>query len=135
MTLREFINNPAGKGDSSINRATLISVLDGKYDKLVKDKTIQFKIYKKIKGGSYYIHLIIPSETERDNTYDVVFLFEDIKKEYAKSGTISDYDIRVFANSPSFVYTFANVYKENDMFIDSLSSKYEKEILSSNKQA
>ena len=130
MTLREFINNPAGKGDSSINRATLISVLDGKYDKLVKDKTIQFKIYKKIKGGSYYIHLIIPSETERDNTYDVVFLFEDIKKEHIKSGTISDYDIRVFANSPSFVYTFAKVYKENDMFIDSLSSKYEKEILS-----
>ena len=36
MTLKEFINNPAGKGDSSVNRATLISVLDSKYDKLVK---------------------------------------------------------------------------------------------------
>lgn len=130
MTLKEFINNPAGKGDSSVNRATLISVLDSKYDKLVKDKTIQFKIYKKIRGGSYYFHLIIPSETERDNTYDVVFLFEDPKKLHSKSSSISEYDIRVFANSPSFAYTFAKVYKDNDLFIDSLSGKYEKEILS-----
>ena len=38
MTLKEFINNPAGKGDSSVNRATLISVLDSKYDKLVKEE-------------------------------------------------------------------------------------------------
>lgn len=132
MTLREFIKNPAGKGDSSVNRATLINILDSKYDKLVKEKTIQFKVYRKIRTGSYYFHMIIPSETERDNTYDVVILFEDPEKSHSKSGAISEYDIRVFANSPSFAYTFAKVYKDNDMFIDSLSNKYEKEILSLN---
>ena len=38
MNLQEFLKNPAGKGDSSLGRAAIISTLNAKYDELVKNK-------------------------------------------------------------------------------------------------
>lgn len=127
MTLKEFLDNPAGKGDSSLGRAAIISTLNGKYDELVKNKKIVCKVYRKMGISSeYFIHLIIPTETERDNTYDVVFHLYKNKKENP-TAKVKDYEVKFFTNTPSFAYTFLHVYAKNDLFEESLSNKFDKQ--------
>ena len=126
MNLQEFLKNPAGKGDSSLGRAAIISTLDSKYNDLVKEKEIKCKIYRQLGSKSnYFIHLIIPSETERDNTYDVVFHL--YKSKDNPSSKVKDYDVKFFTNTPSFAYTFLYVFYENGLFEESLKNKFDKE--------
>ena len=54
MNLQEFLKNPAGKGDSSLGRAAIISTLDSKYNDLVKEKEIKCKIYRQLGSKSNY---------------------------------------------------------------------------------
>lgn len=133
MTIREFINNPMGKGDASIpNRKELAESLDMKYQRLIRNKgnSIRMVIYKSNnKTDDIYYHLVIPSETERTNSYDVVFKFSDTKKEHKNELSVANYDIAVFSNSPSFAYTFAHVYMENGLFVNSLKRKLDKDIV------
>lgn len=131
MDLQQFIEAPAGKGDSSTNRTVLRSQLDEKYYNLMKtpNKSIRAFFYKTAKGDKYYIHLVIPTETERTNSYDVVFCFTDPDGTHKLSPSIINYDIQVFCNAPSFAYTFARVYADNNMLIRELASKYHKDIL------
>lgn len=129
MTIQEYIDNPMGKGDAALskNRILMLNTLNQKYEILTSKKKIKMKCYRA--GKKYYIHLIIPSETERNNTYDVVFEFSDDKKEWSKLLSIRNYSVRVFANSPSFAYTFAYVYKKHDLLINSLVKKLGKEFV------
>lgn len=129
MTIQEYIDNPMGKGDASLgaNRSILVNVLTQKYNVLTNKKKIRMTCYKA--RGKYFIHLIIPSETERKNTYDVVFEFSDKDKEHDKELSIRKYNVKVFANSPSFAYTFAYVYKKHDLLIDSLVKKLGKDFV------
>lgn len=131
MDLQQFMEAPAGKGDSSTNRTVLRSQLDEKYYKLMKNpkKNIRVYFYKTKGGDVYYIHLIIPTETERTNSYDVVFCFTDTDGSHKLASSIINYDIKVFCNAPSFAYTFARVYADNNMLIRDLSSKYDRDIL------
>lgn len=133
MNIREYVDNPMGKGDSSIpNRKQLIDSLELKYAKLIKHKgnDIKLHIYKTgNKQDDIYFHLVIPTETERNNTYDVVFLFRDPGKAHRDELSISKYDVLVFSNSPSFAYTFAYVYNKHGLFIHSLAGKLGKEFM------
>lgn len=130
MNIREYVDNPMGKGDSSIpNRRELIESLSFKYDKLIQRKgnDIKLRAYHNKLTDDYYFHLVIPSETERINSYDVVFKFSDTNKEHHQELSISKYDVTVFSNSPSFAYTFAYVYAKNGLFIESLANRLGKE--------
>lgn len=123
MTLQEYLTNPLGKGDSSLpGRELIIQSLTGKYYELdrKKGKLIKEMVYHDPTNGDFYIHLIMPSETERDNTYDVVVrLFDNSHKELS----LSKYDVQFFTNTPSYVYTFAYVYHEYGLSIQFLESK------------
>lgn len=128
MTIKEYIENPMGKGDATLgqNRKVIVSTLTEKYEKLTDHKEIKMKCYIASIAipNKYYIHLIIPTETERDNTYDVIFEFtKDLGK------PMVNWDVRVFSNSPSFAYTFAYVYLKNDLMIKSLAKKLGKEFV------
>ena len=129
MTIQEYVNNPMGKGDAALsaNRTLLLNTLNQKYEILTNKKKIHMHCYRG--GKKYFIHLIIPSETERNNTYDVVFEFSDAGKEHDKDLSIRNYSVRVFANSPSFAYTFAYVYKKHNLLIDGLIKKLGKEFV------
>ena len=130
MNIREYVDNPMGKGDSSIpNRRELIESLSFKYDKLIsrKGNDIKLNAYHDRLTDDYFFHLVIPSETERSNSYDVVFKFSDTNKEHHQELSISKYDVTVFSNSPSFAYTFAYVYAKNGLFIESLGDRLGKE--------
>lgn len=132
MNIREYVDNPMGKGDSSIpNRKQLMESLNLKYENLIRNKGNKIKMtaYKDKLKDVYYFHLVIPSESERKNSYDVVFQFSDPSKQYHRELSISNYDVRVFSNSPSFAYTFAYVYAKHGLMIDWLSSKLGKEFV------
>lgn len=124
QTLREYMDNPMGKGSTAIyNRKLIQSDLDKRFDKLVKKhKDIEFNIYKS--GDEYYFHFLIPSETERENTYDVVIHFTMGDENFKYDNFLHRYFIHVFSNCPSFVYTYAHTYIENEMMIPMLQNKY-----------
>lgn len=128
MNIKEYIENPMGKGDATLgqNRKVIVSTLTEKYDNLTNHKDIKMKCYIASIAipTKYYIHLIIPSETERGNTYDVIFEFTKDKDK-----PMVNWDVRVFSNSPSFAYTFAYVYLKNDLMIKSLAKKLGKEFV------
>lgn len=127
MILRDFIEHPIGKGDASIpNKALIMSALNAKYDKITttdKASKISLTIFRNPASDTYWFWFVLPTETERDNTYDVVYRFTDTNKAHRKELSIANYDIQVFANTPSFAYTYAYVYNQNDMLIQDLSSK------------
>ena len=126
MTLKEYLANPLGKGDSSLPGGKLIiQNLEQKFIALEKKKgsLIELTPFYDGKTGDVYIHLVIPSETERDNTYDVVVRFFDGSGKNKLATSIADYDIQLFTNTPSFVYTHAYVYYEYGLSIDFLKDK------------
>lgn len=123
MKLREFLDNPIGKGDASVNVRMIREALSIKYDRYIKNKKIEMKVYRQPLKDIYWIWLTMPTETERDNSYDVVFTFTNPKSTDRTALGIGKFDVQMFANSPSFAYTYAYVYNENGLLIPSLSSK------------
>lgn len=129
MNLREFLNNPIGKGDASIpNKNLIIAALSAKFEKYTDGsggahKKIDMKVYRNSSSDVYYFWLVVPTETERDNTYDVVFKFFDKDKKHKRDLSISNYDFQVFTNTPSFAYTYAYVYNKAGLIIPELSNK------------
>lgn len=134
MTLAEFLSSPSGKGDTALNTKALTSILDGKYAKLLekKERLIKVSVYKMLTKEVYYIHLIIPTETERDNSYDVVIQLSDLEGAHKLDTSIAKYDARFFSNAPSFAYTYAKVYKDNDLLIPDLQNKFDSQMLTGN---
>lgn len=128
MNIKEYLENPMGKGSSAIpNRQLIISDLTTRFNNLVRDKDIKMSVYR-VSNKEYLFHLIIPSETDRGNYYDVVVEFYTEDKDIAKQRSIRNYDIRLFNNAPSFVYTYANAYNDQDMLVHILKGKFQKEI-------
>ena len=130
MNLREFLDNPIGKGDASVNVRMIREALSIKYDKYIKTKKIELKVYRQPLKDIYWIWLVMPTETERDNSYDVVFTFTNPKSTDRTALGIGKFDIQMFANTPSFAYTYAYVYNKNGLLIPSLTSKLGKIFIS-----
>lgn len=122
MTIRDFYNNPAGKGVSVLNLKATKKDFDERYSKNVK-KILHF-IYN-IKGN-IYIHFKIPSSVNHIY-YDVVVKFTPNNKSTGSS--LHDMDVSFFSNSPSFLYTYANVYFKKRLFINELRKKLSPKIL------
>lgn len=124
-----------GRGDAAMGQARKFAydTLNDKYEALIRNKSkkIVMKCYRSIAAipVKHYIHLVIPSETERENTYDVIFEFTTNDKKLKDAASMVGYDVKVFSNSPSFAYTFAYVYLKNDLMIKSLSKKLGKEFV------
>ena len=72
VTLKDFKNNPFGKGVTAFNNSSVKESLENRYNSLIKNgKKVEVAgVY--LHKGDYYIHLFIPSESERPNNYDVV---------------------------------------------------------------
>lgn len=122
VTLKDFKNNPFGKGVTAFNNSSVKQSLEKRYDDL-------YKAGKKIKvpgaylyKGDYYIHLLIPSESERPNDYDVVVR---LRKDgiLNTSHFLTTSTVQFFSNCPSFTYSFAWVYKKYGLLIPELIKK------------
>lgn len=133
MTLEEYMRNPMGKGNASMpNRDAVKASLDQKYNTFVSKYPISYSVYKIRGTDDWYIHLIISSESARTNTYDVVFRFYNKNKSHGikVEGILNNYDIQLFSNSQSFMYTYAYAYNSQGLLVDCLRSKFNKITLS-----
>lgn len=125
LQLQEYLENPVGKGSSIIpNKNLIIEDLYRRYEKLLNTEgSLKPTVYK-IKDTFYFL-FAIPSESERENTYDVVIEFSDPDKKYTSDNVIKRYKIRFFSNCPSFTFTYAYVYNDNDSLVQFLRNKYD----------
>lgn len=124
QTIFEYMDNPMGKGSTAIaNRGLIKTNLDQRYEKLIY-KHHDFKCNRYFDGNNFYFHILIPSESERNNNYDVVIELSDPLGDFTKDITLNRYVMRVFSNCPSFVFTYAYVFNKYGMLIDALKDKY-----------
>ena len=132
QSLEDYLDSPMGKGSTAVMNKQLIKKdLDSRYEKLLKDnKDFKHKIYTD--GSDYYFHFEIPSESERENTYDVVIQFTMGEDNFKMDPTLKRYYLKFFSNCPSFTYTFAYAYNDNDLLIDFLGNKYDDIVLTNN---
>lgn len=128
MTIEEFHNNPAGVGSAAIpNRDAIKADYARRLANLRRTKPNAFKVETFVNGEDYYLLVVIPSEDkERNNTYDVVFKFS-ADKDIQGSTSVKNYNVQVFSNSPSFVYTYAYVFDKEGMLVPELKSKFRDE--------
>ncbi len=104
-------------------------------DRFYKHINQYVKIHSAYKDGEvYYIHLQIPSENNGRSVtevfYDVVFEFYPRNKTQIPLIYYNDYGVKVFSNSPSFLFTFTHVFSERGALPDFIPAKfYAKEAL------
>jgi hypothetical protein len=122
-TLKEYLENPMGKGSTAIpNKQLIKDDLTRRYKTLKKKKKFRYTVYKD--KDEYYFHIIVPSESERDNTYDVVLYFTMGEEDFKYDNFLKRYYVKFFSNCPSFIYSFAYVFNEYGFLIENLANKY-----------
>lgn len=127
MTFEEYILNPLGRNNAILSaavRETQRKIYSTKFDNILlrENGKIDYFLYKG-KDEIYYSHIKIPSEVVKNFYYDVVIKFiGDAKVESNLSG-LDKYRVQFFSNDPAFVFTYAYVFKNKDLFIKELSSK------------
>lgn len=127
MNINDFLKNPVGKGAVIPGKNFLLQNLDSRYKQLMDRHEFEVNIYKK--KDKFFFHFIIMTEDpDRENTYDVVVGFYPTTTQKLDT-SIKRYDIKLFSNSPSFIYTYAYVAKENKMLIVDFYNKFDVNVL------
>lgn len=128
MTFEQYIANPMGKGSavmSAAHREILRAQYKKKFDNiLLREKgNMDYRLFYDNKMNTYWIYVKVPSELVKDFYYDTVIKF--YADETIKGGgkDLFKYYAQFFSNDPSFVYTYANVFANNNLFIGELRSK------------
>lgn len=123
MTIKEYLQNPYGKGSSFAPSQKQREELEKQLSE-IKDKIIS-KIYK---YRDYIIfHVIIPSYKREEINYDVIVEVQ-LQNLHEGAANVEDLNFKIFSNCPSFIFTYANVFRENDMLCSWLLSKYNPEV-------
>ena len=127
MTFEELIINPMGKNNAVLSAAVREAqkkIYSNKFDNILlrENGKIDYYLYKG-KNEVYYAHIKIPSEVVKNFYYDVVLKFTGTTKTGANLSNLDKYQVHFFSNDPAFVYTYAYVFKNKDLFIKELSSK------------
>ncbi len=127
MTYPEYIQNPAGRQNAVFSQREMYkTIYTQKLDKILlrENNKIDYTLYTK--DDEYYIYIKIPSEVVEKFYYDVVvrFFTDDITS--SVKPTLKNYNVQFFSNSPDFVYTYAHVFMEKELFIEDLRPKMSK---------
>ena len=77
----------------------LVDGYRARYSELIKRARFHVQLYNI--SGTTYMHVKVPSETVKNVNYDVVLEF------LRKGKDLMDSEVRVFSNSPAFVYYYA----------------------------
>ena len=127
MTFSEYIQNPAGKQNAVFSQREMYrTIYTQKLDKILlrENNKIDYTLYTN--GNEYYIHIKIPSEAIEKFYYDVVVRFFSDDNTSAVKPSLKSYNVQFFSNSPDFVFTYAHVFMEKDLFIEELKPKMSK---------
>lgn len=123
MTIADYLQNPYGKGSAFSSSSKQKDDLDNQFTKL-SEKIIS-KIYRYRDFVIY--HVVIPSTKKDDVNYDVVI---EVETKYLHQGAanLDALNFKVFSNCPSFIFTYAHVFRGCGMLCDWLLPKYNKEV-------
>ena len=116
QTLEGFLSKPFGKPEIKSNE------YEAKYRKLRDQRKIYMEACTEV-GDTYLVHIKVGSETNSTLYYDVVLLFFTDDAKVKKDISFRRYYVKFFSNSPSFIYQYAVLYKQNGMMIDMLAEK------------
>ena len=123
MTIAEYLQNPYGKGSAFSSSSKQKDDLDKQF-KQISEKIIS-KIYRYRDFVIY--HVIVPSTKKDFVNYDVVIEVET-KKLHEGAANLEGLEFKVFSNCPSFIFTYAHVFRGSGMLCDWLIPKYNKEV-------
>lgn len=120
QTLEEFLAAPFGEPEIKSNE------FERKYQDLRKNRKIAITKYTSIEDN-ILVHITVGSDSNPNQFYDVILMFfTDDEKE--KNGlSFRNYYVKFFSNSPSFIYQYAALYKEQGALIDMLYDKLDPE--------
>lgn len=133
MTLEEYIANPMGKNNASntpLMREAAKANYRAKFDNVMlkENGTVNFYLYKDSQNNAFYAHIKVPSEVIKNFYYDTIFKFTTSSDKNTEGGNnLEKYQIHFFSNDPAFVYTHANTYIRNDLFITELTPRMSKQ--------
>ena len=113
QTLSEFLVKPFGSPET----ITKDQSFNAKYITLLQKNGIKIKAVTEVENSWFY-HITIASESNEGYTYDVVIRFFTDNPLYLKEVSLRNYYVQFFSNAPSFMYTFAYVYKQNGFLIE-----------------
>ena len=117
QTIQDFVENPFGNAKEEKRNK-----LEEQYQKMKSKRDFRVEGFTTI-DDNYLIHITIPSESNQSQVYDVVVLFFTDDTVIKKRTTFSNYYVKFFSNSPSFIYHYAYLYEQNGFLIDALYDK------------
>ena len=124
QTISQFMRSPFNRDADMEKNASY----ERAYNTFIRNNKIRIAGYTQIEE-SYYIHIKVPSESQKDNKYeyDVVIRFFSTDPEVLKQSTLDQYSIQFFSNSPGFMYRYAVLYKQQGYLIEALYDKLDPE--------
>ena len=124
QNIADFVHRPFRKSADASKDLTYAK----KYSEYVRENKIEVRAMTVI-GDSYYYHLKIPSESQKDQNYkyDVVIRFFTDDPIQLNQPNLNEYYLQFFSNSPSFIYQYAYVYKKEGYLIEDLFDKLDGE--------
>lgn len=121
FAIEQYLKNPMGSGSSIMPSDTIKKKYAAEFNEIRSSMTCYWYQIK----DDYVAHITIPSKTTQGLSYDVVFDFGDISNVM----DLKRVPVKVFSNSPSFIFTYAKVFKDQGILCDWLEDKYTKKIL------
>lgn len=123
QTLTQFYNRPFG----SPVEVDALTKLRKNYESYVNENKIRLEAICQVET-SYFYHIKVPSESQKSSTlgqyeYDVIIRFFTSDASLQKANNLRGYYVQFFSNSPSFMYTYAYVYKKAGYLIEALYNK------------
>ncbi len=120
------IIKPFSKGFSAVSTKALLEELNKRYISEIEPK---MNIYSFKQGNDYFIYAQIPSKANDKYTgspifYDVVIQLIPPNPTWLKASSVRDYDIRVFSNMPSFMFTFTFAFNIRKALVKFPEIKY-----------
>ena len=127
MTINEYLQNPYGKGSSFSNFKDQKVKLENTYNEL--SSKFACKIYKH--QNNIIFHVIVPSSNKDFLSYDVLLEINYDKKTSSEVDA-NNIDFKCFSNCPSFIFTYANAFRKNNLICRWLENKYRPEVKKNN---
>ena len=123
MTINDYLQNPYGKGSSFSNISKQKEDLEAQYSQY--SNKFACKIYQHQKNVIF--HVIVPSVKKDFVTYDVV-LEMNLGDKTAEAIDVNNIEFKCFSNCPSFIFTYANAFRQKGLLCHWLENKYRKEV-------
>ena len=131
MTIGDLLQNPTGSGSAVMaSRKVIIADLDNRFLKLMHthNNYMEVRCFKS-KQEEYIFKVKVPAETLPNLFYDVVIMLTPNceSKEDSDSirgdRTLNRYRLKLFSNSPNFMFTYTYVLNNNNMIVPKLKHK------------